>query len=105
MKNPHTHLGCKGFVLDVICYTACTFRCLFTPSESAKQDFEKEHNGGTENITDCIKELIHMVFLLYGICVLIVSYRYYQLQRPIVEFVTLCLFTSNYIGIIIIISY
>ena len=61
MKNPHTHLGCKGFVLDVICYTACTFRCLFTPSESAKQDFEKEHNGGTENITDCIKELIHMV--------------------------------------------
>ena len=80
------------------------FLCLFTPSESVGQDLEKEHNGGTENITDCIKELIHMVFLLYGICVLIVSYRYYQLQRPIVEFVTLCLFTSNYIGIIIIIS-
>ena len=77
------------------------FLCLFTPSESIGQDLEKEHNGGTENITDCIKELIHMVFLLYGIFVLIVSYRYYQLQRPIVEFVTLCLFTSNYIGIII----
>ena len=63
MKNPHTHLGCKGFVLDVICYTACTFRCLFTPSESAKQDLEKEHNGGTENITDCIKEFFHLFFL------------------------------------------
>ena len=81
------------------------FLCLFTPSESVGQDLEKEHNGGTENITDRVEKLFHMVYPpnldLYSHCIIQIfpkamSYRL---------FVTVYLFTSNHIGIIIIISY
>ena len=74
------------------------FLCLFTPSESVKQDLKKEHNGGTENITDRIEKLFHMVYPpnldLYSHCIIQIfpkamSYRliryslfiYFQLFR------------------------